>query len=477
MPNVSYMRKEVKLLLSIYFLIRDCIEGENKVKRAGAKYLPIPNASDVSKENQARYKSYVERAVFYNVTRRTLAGLAGQVFYREPVIEVPSELDNVVADANGAGVDLQQLAKRAMLHVLAFGRSGVLADYPAVEESATVAQLQAGEIRPTIEVYAPWEIINWTTETEGAKRRLTLVVLQENYFYTDDGFEIKEGMQWRELRLVDGVYTVTIWEKNAGTHNIKEGPFIPKDASGDHLTEIPFSFIGCENNDEFCDYPPLYDLASLNIAHYRNSADYEESCFITGQPTPVFSGLTEDWVTNVLKGSVQLGSRGAVPLPEGGSATLLQVVANSMPFEAMEHKERQMVALGAKLVEQKQVQRTLGEAQIENASETSVLSSSANNVSKAFKYALEKCGLFVGTEQEIKFDLNTDFSISNMTPDERAQLIKEWQGGAITFEEMRANLRKSGIASLDDKTAADDIKNELDKSMNLNPKVKPNQGA
>lgn len=453
MANVSWVRKELKALLAVYYLIRDCIEGENKIKQGKAKYLPIPNAIDTSPENIARYKAYIERAVFYNVTRRTLAGLNGQVFYREPVIEVPNELDKVVLDVNGSGIDLVQLAKRLMLYVLAQGRAGIFADYPEVEGATTKAELEKGEIRPTLEGFAPWDIINWKTEVFGSKRLLTLVVLRELEFYTEDGFEIKEREQWRELRLVDGVYTVTIWTKVNGVHQIKSGPIIPKDAKGNHLTEIPFSFIGSENNDDSIDYPPLYDLATINVAHYRNSADYEESCFIVGQPTPVFTGLTQEWVDMVLKGSVQLGSRGAIPLPVGGSASLLEVTANSMPFEAMEHKERQMVAIGAKLVEQAKVQRTATEAGIENASETSVLSSSANNVSKAVQFGLEKCALFMGTEEPIKFILNTDFNISNMSPEERQQLISEWQGGAICFEEMRSNLRKSGIASLDDAKA------------------------
>ena len=92
-----------------------------------------------------------------------------------------------------------------------------------------------------------------------------------------------------------------------------------------------------------------------------------------------------------LKGEVQLGSRAAVPLPEGGSMGLIQASANSMPKEAMDTKERQMVALGAKLVEQKQVQRTATEAGLENASETSVLASAANNTAEAFRKALKWC--------------------------------------------------------------------------------------
>src|SRR5690606_25812063 len=207
--------------------------------------------------------------------------------------------------------------------------------------------------------------------------------------------------------------------------------------------------------------PPLYDLAVLNIAHYRNSADYEESCFMAGQPTPFLAGLTKDWVEDVLKGGIYLGSRKAISLPQGGTAGLLQAQPNSLPFEAMQHKERQMVALGAKLVEQRQVQRTLGEARLEEASEVSILVSCTNNVAEAYRKCLAWAGMFAGVTDGIEFELNTDFEIGRMTAQERAQLLAEWQGGGITFEEYRYNLKRANIAYLDDEEAKAAIQNDL----------------
>ena len=478
-PNIAFIRWELRKFWALYALIRDCLDGEVSVKAAGRRYLPMPNAADQSPENLARYKAYVERAVFYNATKRTLAGLCGQVFLRDPVVEVPTNLDLVIADATGSKVSVEQLAKRALQYTLGYGRGGLLADYPAVDGPATREQLVNGDIRPTVSLYSPWQILNWRTIQRGARQILSLVVLAERYTLSDDGFEMKLANQWRVLSLDEaGQYKVDLWQDVSpiNASNIDQIPKLtrnqtsakltqtiyPKDVNGNALTEIPFIFFGAENNDDMPDYPPLYDLASINIAHYRNSADYEEASFIVGQPTPYFAGLTEEWVKDVLKGTVSLGARGAVPLPEGGSAGLLQVQPNTMPFEAMEHKERQMIALGAKLVEQKQVQRTATEAVIENTSENSTLSSSAKNVSAAFVDALKWCMRFVGGDEgKIKFELNTEFDLSKMTADERRQLIAEWQAGAIAFPEMRAALRKSGIAELDDDKAKALIEQEL----------------
>jgi len=206
----------------------------------------------------------------------------------------------------------------------------------------------------------------------------------------------------------------------------------------------------------------------LNIGHYRNSADYEESCFITGQPTPYFAGLTEEWNKDVLKGTIQLGSRGAVPLPEGGSAGLLQSTANIQPIEAMKHKEEQFLALGAKLLSTSGTQKTATESNINNVTETSLLSSLANNTSAAFTNAIKHALQFVAdTGQEIIFKVNTDFEISKMSTAERSQLLNEWMKGAISYTEYRNNLRSGKIAVLEDDKAKTEIEEDALKDFAL----------
>ena len=155
-------------------------------------------------------------------------------------------------------------------------------------------------------------------------------------------------------------------------------------------------------------------------------------------------------------------------LPVGGDAKLLQAVENTMVKEAIEAKERQMVALGAKLVEQKQVQRTAFETKVEATSEGSVLASATKNVQAAYLWALKRCAMFVGvSDSAIQFELNIDFDISRMTPEERAEAVREWQNGAITFEEMRSILKKSGTATEKDEEAKLKIENDKKAKLQL----------
>jgi len=500
--KVNFTREELSNLLPQYYLIRDAIDGEpaikgltgtgasgvsgagnggfsglidNQVLSRAKKYLPQPNAEDQSPSNIERYRSYVTRAVFYGVTGRTLEGMAGQIYLREPIVELPTELELLKEDADGGGLTLDQTSHKAVRLGIAHGRGGMLVDYPITDGPATKQDIADGEIRPTITVYPPWDIINWRVETEGAKRRLTFLVLRETIDEEgEDGFQLNSFEQYRVLRLnpTDGTHSVEIYRQSRdGFAQLKTAN--PKNSKGKPLTEIPFHFFGSENNEVNPNRPPLYDLAALNIAHYRNSADYEEACFIAGQPTPVLAGLSEDWVKNVLNGVVTLGSRAAIPLPVGATAALLQAQENSMPIEAMHHKEDQMVALGAKLIQNRQTAETATAKIIDTSSESSTLANVSKNVSAVMVWALQIAGDFVGVDVDgIKYALNKDFDLTSMTADDQNAVISQWQDGAISWPELRTVLRRAGTATEDDDAAKKQIAADIKAGLIPDPAMK-----
>lgn len=465
---------ELSERLPDYELIRDCLAGQRQVKKRGVIYLPDPDETEPEPaERIARYKSYLLRAVFYGVTGRTLRGLIGLVFDKDPADEIPDLIQVIKADATGSGTTLAQQAQSALGEVVSLGRAGLFADYPKTQAPTTRADAQQGNVRPTIILYKPEQIINWRTRTVGAKVLLSLVVIKESYVVEDDGFAETPGTLYRVLRLTkEGIYTVTLYRDIESEAMPAEETFTPKDGKGQPFREIPFSFIGAEDNDPSIDRPPLLDLAELNLAHYRNSADHEESVFVVGQPTPVFAGLTKQWVDDVFKGKVRFGSRRAIPLPVNGTAELLQMESNTGAFEAMTHKEKQMIALGAKLLENTGTEMTATEATQDNIMDNSVLGTCARNVSQAYRKCLNWAyqyvtGEIVDDAEVIDYELNTDFAARTMTAQDRAQVVSEWQNNAITFEEMRWNLKRAGAAYLDDEEAKEAIKSEKEEKIEM----------
>lgn len=485
MPNkspVEFIRSEVSDKLALWDRIAAACEGQDTIKALKDTILPRPNAADTSAENNARYEAYLKRAVWYNVSARTLNGLAGYVFQKEPTVNLPADLKPLETNVDGSGVTLLQQAKAALRSVIAFGRGGLLVDYPSTDGPTTKQDLLDGNIAPTIVLYGPKAIINWKTSHEGARTFLDLLVLQETFSSEgQDGFTVVNQLQYRVLRRVQSPLGVTgeIWRANdAGEFsNQIDLSFIVTDKNGVGLSEIPFAFLGAINNDSEVDTPPLADLVNLNIAHFLNSADYEEASFMVGQPTPWVSGLTDTWVKDVLKGSMHLGSRAVIPLPVGGAAGLLQASPNTMPFEGMQHKEHQMVALGAKLVEQSSVQRTATEAGMDHSSEMSTLVSAATNVFLAYKLALKFASQFTGAKDaKVEFELSEPLTRENITPQEATSIMGLWMGGLIDFEEARTVLKEAGIAWKEDdlvKQAATD--QGLNQPSNNTPQGNGNQ--
>lgn len=128
----------------------------------------------------------------------------------------------------------------------------------------------------------------------------------------------------------------------------------------------------------------------------------------------------------------------------------------------MEHKEAQMIALGAKLIENTGTQQTATESTIDAVMDNSVLGTAARNVSKAYRQCLTWANLFntgqmVDDDKIIDYELSTDFIGRGMTAADRTEIVSEWVKGAITWEEMRWNLKRSGVAYEDDETAKETI--------------------
>lgn len=461
--GVGYKLPEYEDMLPDWQLVADVTAGTRAVKEKGDEYLPwpVPKNVDASHENEERYAAYLQRAVFYAVTKRTLYGLTGEVFRKDPVIEYTDAgtMPMVVADLDGMGVTAVQHARRTLMDVLGKGRALLFVDYTSSDQGTVTRQDQiTGGSRPTVVRYDAESIINWRSKAVGSENRLSLVVIHENHqLDTDDEtFEPVIEERWKELRLTeDNVYIVRHWKWDEAREEFyQDGPTVtPTKANGTTFDFIPATFVGSMNNDPVVDQPPMLDLATLNIAHYINSADHEESVFICGQPTPWVSGLTEEWAKDIIGEQIQLGSRKLLPLPENGSAGMLQADPNTMVAEAMKHKEEQMVKLGAKLVEAVTVARTATDAMISEASENSILSTSAGNVSQAYTTAFAYVYEFLGLEfdPETTFmELSKDYEVHKLSAQEQQQLVASWMAGAITDSELRDNFRRAGIAFLDD---------------------------
>ena len=469
MADVSFRREEFIAAIPSWRLVTDVCAGQEAVKSRTTEYLPKPNPLDTSEENAERYAQYIARAVFYNATGRTLQSLVGAAFRKWPQMLTPPALEYVAKDVDGAGVSIYQQSQVALQQVLKLGRHALLADYPMVSAPASRADMASGAIRATIAAFDASQVINWRTEKVGAVHKLTLVVIYEIIqVQTEDGFGIENEEQYRVLRLTPEGYTQEIWRGIKGKFAIAEGPFLVRDGSGRVWEEIPFTFVGSVNNDTAIDPAPLYDLSVLNIAHYRNSADYEDSAYFVGQAQPHISGLSEEWRDWLEQNGNYVGSRAPILLPEGGAYGIAQAQPNTLVKEAMDQKEAQMVSLGARLVQPGTAVKTATEAQGEQEAQHSVLSLAVSNVSEAYTKCLGWMARFMGVDGDIEYAINQEFIEQLLDPQLLAGLIQAWQSGQLPEADLWAQLRKYGV--IDPEKTDEQIREELatqDPGLNL----------
>lgn len=439
--------------LSKWELVRDCVSGAKSVKAKREVYLPNPeNKDDLSYITESeyqrhsrrltkRYYDYIDRAQFVNVTARTRNAMVGMAFRNPPEMELPQGLEYLIDNATGEGRSLEHLAKDVVGDLLEVGRIGLLVDYPTAEEGLTQAQVSALNLQANMKTYPAECIINWKTTVVGGEEILSLVVLKETYSIAEDEYDHDTETQYRVLKLQDGAYTVQVWREDEIVSETQ-----PRDGRGQLLDRIPFLIPGTYNNNPDVDDAALYDIATLNIAHYRNSADYEEGVFLHGQPMlHLDTGDMNSATFNELNpNGVEVGARRGLVTSGGGSAQLLQAEANSAAYEAMQDKLKDMLAIGARLIQENGQAETAEAARIKHAGDNSVLTNIVQNASEAIRMAIEWCGVFMNVEGEVVFNINEDFYDKSLTAQDVMADIQLYDRGVIGKTDMRQSLRKAG---------------------------------
>ncbi|MDR5616840.1 DUF4055 domain-containing protein [Arsenophonus sp.] len=448
MTNVDFIRPEYDLFTSQWGLVRTVCRGGEDIKL----YLPALEESDENRKKK-RNKDYQERAVFYPITGNTRNGMIGMAFKKDPLVEINEKLAYLKEDADGAGSSLYQLAQSSLESVLEVGRHGLYVDYN--DEANQVYFFQ----------YKAEDIINWRTQRINGRNRLTMVVLRETV-EEKAGFGFKDVIQYRVLAIEDGKFFCRVYRKPAGSSVYQiDVEYIPKRKIGGAWDEIPFTFIGAQNNDPSIDEAPLLGLAKINLGHYRNSADYEDSVFFCGQVQPYISGLKDEWRDWLEKKGILVGSRSPILLPEQGSCGYIQAQPNMLAKEAMDSKRDYMVGLGAQLVSADSKVKTVIQSVGELNAQTSVLSICCSNVSEAITKCLIWGDQYLGLKANgCSFEINRD--LVNYIADSGMirEIVAAWQSGATRKSDLVRCLQKFDIIN-----PADEVDNVIDELNNQQP--------
>lgn len=436
--RVDTTNKEYDKYLPRWQQVDDVCDGENV-----DQYIIEINPHDSSAENQARNKQFKERAVFAEIAGYTARGMVGIIYRKWPKIDVPTLLEYVKNNIDGAGSSIYQQSQAVAKSCVRKGRAGLWVDFPNAEEGASVADMQAGRIMATAQRFEPHQIIDWDTESDGAHIKLSLVKLKDSETARNEHGEQEIIPVIIELSLEDGVYVYRKYQElRAGWELVEE--FAPTDSAGQPWNEIPFMFVGSETNTPSVDHPPMTGIVRINIGHLNNSASYEDSVFMCGQPQPWASGLQVDQVQEMQAAGMYWGSNVMIPVPNGESVGIVQAAPNTLAKEAMQDKLDLAVGQGALFIQPGTAVKTATQAEGEQEVQHSVLSLIASNVSEAYTQCLVWMGRFMGTSDAVEYTLSQDFVNPRATPQELQTVVATLMQGAMPWSDYVRWTQKHG---------------------------------
>ena len=139
----------------------------------------------------------MKRGSFYNGFSRTVQGMTGSILRKDPDIEVPKEIEDILPNITASNKSFYELTRSTCDEVISFGRLGLLVDMPSENTS--------GKAHPYIALYKAQDILNWRSERVDGEDKLTMLVLREIVQETNpaDVFSSDEVEQIRVLRLID----------------------------------------------------------------------------------------------------------------------------------------------------------------------------------------------------------------------------------------------------------------------------------
>ena len=446
---------------------RDAAYGRKKVHAAGEAYLPKLSHSDPATE-AANYKAFMMRAGFYNATGRTLEGLSGMVFRKDPIIVAPDAMADIIDDMTLGGESLRAVAEKTVDEDLEVGRFGILADYPQGEGSPlSKAQAEQLNLRPHASLYPAESLLDWRFKRINNVMKLSYAKLKETIEVPGkDEFSIEEDEQFRILDIDELGYRQRVFQVIGGKETQIGDDILPLMA-GKRMDFIPFEIISPNGDSKAVCKPPILDLVEVNLSHYRTMADLEHGAHYAALPTPVFSGLSENDLPVGDDGKakpIAIGSGEAIMIPQPeGRASYLEFTGAGLKSlrELAEDKKSDMATLGARMIaSDKKAAETAETHNIKRQGENSVLAATAKSVSASLTTVLEWLRDWAGITGDVSIELNTDFMPVTMSPQLIRELVGALQGGTISGETFWWNMQRGEIAPA--KTSWEDEKERIE---------------
>lgn len=431
---IDTVHPEYEAMASDWQRCRDAHRGRAAVRAAGTRYLPWTRAN-----LGPEYDDYAERAVWYGATERTVIGLAGAISRKSTAVDVPPLLQPHLQDIDLAGTSTDAFIGQLLQEQLLVARACI---------EVTMAGKAAPEQRPYWVLWRAEDVVNWQEERRQGKMTTTRVVLRESAYEPpeDDPYASEVVTRYRELELVTGRGAPALRVRTYVQRTTPEGSRweieleVWPSRRGDALPFIPIVPVGAQACGWKVEKPALLDLVDLNLADWRNSADYEAAL---ASIKPVY------YVFGVPAGTeIVLGSKRAITSEDtGASAGILQGADPVGLRTAIQEKRHAMATLGARLLEeQPDVGETATAVRMRHAGDEASLRTIAATMGEGLTRALRYHAWWLGANEDgVEVRPNMDYVNARLAPDELRAYMELLNNGRISYQTFYALLQAGEI--------------------------------
>ncbi|MCP4262019.1 MAG: DUF4055 domain-containing protein [Planctomycetes bacterium] len=363
--------------------VRDSIEGQDAIHKAGETYLPKTSGMVKNDTDGTQYAAYRDRGRFYDLVQNAENGILGLAFSKTPEIDIP--VDEVVTID---GKTITELAKSQTRESLETGRGIMVVDAPE------------GGGDPYITEYQCESLTDWAVDDRD-KSKLIAAKFTEQAYEADDVYKSEPKDQTREYRLIDDKPVVRVLDEH--DNQIGEEISLPGD-------KLPIFFAGSVDTSPDIDPIPLLPIANASIAIYQLSADYRHGLFMTSQGTPWVTGIDEDQWGKILEQG--MGSSALWWLGDAGSAGYLEKSGNGTEdiHTAMMDEKANAESYAVAMTEKGGIESAEA-LRIRAASQHATIYTVMDSVSSAIVQAVTCMAEWGGNKSgDVVFELSADFS-------------------------------------------------------------------
>lgn len=419
-----------------WHLPRTLMGGTRAMRAAGETYLPKE-----PKESKDAYGNRLARSTLFNAFKRTVKGIVGKVFARDPVLSegTPESIKDWSEDIDMMGRNLATFASDVFENGVEVGLSHILVDMPSGDPGKTVAEEKARNRRPYFVHIKAEDLISWKTATINGKEVLTQIRFRENVT-VDDG-EYGEKAEERVRVLWRDRYE--IWKK-VENKSSKDTSWELLENGTVSLGEIPLATFYAARTGFMLAEPPLEDLAFLNVAHWQSASDQRHILHVARVPLLFGRALT---LVDENGEKLEIGPnrmitsedpQGDLKYVEHGGAAI------SAGRQDLLDIEDRMRVMGLEIFLPKQ--QTAAEKKIDSDDANSQAKAMALALQDALELAFSFMAKWVNKTESGSVVVNTDFlAMFGQNAQEVGTLLNARMAGEISRETFWAEMKRRGF--------------------------------